>query len=85
LRLVHFLDNELVEELKKQPNQNGEVLFEEHSFIANCLKIGLTISDLKELEYKDVAKIMLCYADNGKTNKTRKANQSDWDRLAGGS
>ena len=80
MRLTHFLDKELIEELKTKPNQNGEVLFEEHNFIANCLKIGLTIQDLKELEYKDVAKIMLCYADDG---KTRKATQSDWDKLAG--
>ena len=80
MRLIHFLDNELIEELKTKHSQGGEVLFEEHNFIASCLKMGLSIQDLKELEYKDVAKIMLCYADEG---KTRKATQSDWDKLAG--
>lgn len=56
---------------------------EEHFFLASCLKIGLSISDLKELDYKDVAKIMLCYADNMKKDKKKKATQSDWDKLAG--
>lgn len=46
--------------------------------------MGLTIQDLKELEYKDVAKIMLCYVDQDTNKKkTRKATQSDWDKLAG--
>ena len=80
MRLVHFFDNELIEELNRHKSQGGEVLSEEHNFIATCLKIGLTIQDLKELEYKDVAKIILCYFDDG---KTRKATQSDWDKLAG--
>lgn len=80
MRSIHFLDSELIEELKKHKSQGGEVLFEEHNFIADCLKMGLTLNDLKELEYKDVAKIMLCYADRG---QTRKATQSDWDKLAG--
>lgn len=44
--------------------------------------MGLRLDDLKQLEYKDVAKIMLCFVDK-KENKSRKATQSDWDRLAG--
>ena len=55
---------------------------EEHQFIASCLKIGLRIEDLKELKYKDVAKIMLCFVEKDK-NKPRKATQGDWDKLAG--
>lgn len=43
--------------------------------------MGLRIEDLKELEYKDVVKIMLCYTDDPK-NKKRKATQKDWDKLA---
>lgn len=74
------MDKELIEELEKHKG-DSEVLFEEHSFIASCLKIGLSLSDLKELEFKDVAKIMLCYADTQKT--TKRATQADWDRLAG--
>ena len=44
--------------------------------------MGLRIDDLKELKYKDVAKIMLCFVDKKQTS--RKATQADWDRLAGG-
>lgn len=81
MRLTHFSDKELTDALKNQKKQESEALFEEHDFIANCLKMGLTIQDLKELEYKDVAKIMLSYSDN--TKKIKKATQSDWDKLAG--
>lgn len=64
----------------KKANEELEGL-DEHRFIANCLQIGLRINDLKELEYKDVAKIMLCFVETKK--KTRKATQADWDKLAG--
>ena len=68
--------------MNKLPNKwNENEALEEHEFIANCLKIGLKIEDLKQLEYKDVAKIMLCFVD--KKEKSRKATQADWDKLAG--
>lgn len=81
--LIHFVDEELIEETKKIPKskENEDKALEEHQFIANCLQIGLRIEDLKQLEYKDVAKIMLCFIDKDKT-KSRIATQSDWDRLA---
>ena len=81
--LVPFVDNELIEEMSKIPNNtnNENEVLEEYNFIANCLKIGLRIDDLKQLTYKDVAKIMLCFSDN-RYKKSRKASQSDWDKLA---
>lgn len=82
--LIHFVDDELIKELDKLPkhkNKENEAL-EEHLFIANCLKIGLRIEDLKQLKYKDIAKIMLCFADKSDT-KGRTATQADWDKLAG--
>lgn len=87
--LHHFVDDELIKETKKIPKgkESENEALEEHSFIATCLKIGLKIEDLKHLEYKDVAKIMLCFIDEtniDNTNKTRRATQSDWDALAGG-
>lgn len=75
------MDKELIEELEKRKSRDSEVLFEEHSFIASALKIGLTIQDLKELEFVDVAKIMLCYLDTQR--ETKRATQADWDKLAG--
>ena len=66
-------------EIKKIPKQKRSGALEEYQWIANCLQIGLTLQDLKELEYKDVAKIMLCFHDHKNENN---ATQSDWDRLA---
>ena len=68
--------------MKKIPKNNSVTneALEEHSFIASCLKIGLKIEDLKQLTYKDVAKIMLCYIDGKKENK---ATQKDIDKLLG--
>ena len=68
---------------KKNNNDEDDVL-EEHLFLATSLKLGLRLDDLKELEYKDVAKIMLCFIKQEKEeNGTRKATQADWDKLAG--
>lgn len=70
--------------MKKIPNNKNESkALEEHYFIASCLKMGLRLDDLKQLKYKDVAKIMLCFVDNEEFD-SRRATQSDWDRLAGG-
>ncbi len=75
--------------MKKIPKNDNviENSLEEHSFIACCLKMGLRIEDLKQLKYKDVAKIMLCYIDNeniaNKKNNRKKATQSDIDKLLG--
>ena len=85
--LVHFVDEELIEEAKRIPKskeskENENKALEEHQFIANCLQIGLRIEDLKQLKYKDVAKIMLCFIDK-KKSELRRATQSDWDKLAG--
>lgn len=80
---LHFVDKELTEEMEKIPknNNNQEERLEEHQFIATCLKIGLRIDDLKELQYKDVAKIMLCFIGN--QGNSKKATQADIDKLLG--
>lgn len=44
--------------------------------------MGLRIEDLKELEYKDVAKLMLCFIEERK-EEPKQATQADWDKLAG--
>ena len=76
------MDNELIEELSKIPsNKEKEDSLEEYRFIANCLSIGLRIEDLKQMEHKDVMKILLCFRDRNKKEK-REATQSDWDALA---
>ena len=52
---------------------------EEHRFIANCLQVGLTIQDLKELDYIDVAKILVCMIPSDQ--KYKRATKEDWDKL----
>ena len=76
------MDNELIDELSKIPSKSEkEDSLEEYRFIANCLSIGLRIEDLKQMEHKDVMKILLCFRDRNKKEK-REATQSDWDALA---
>ena len=81
---IAFVDKELSQELDKRVKnkENKKDLFPEHEFIASCLRVGLTLSDLKELTYIDVMKIFLSYIEEGKP-QTRQATQSDWDALAG--
>lgn len=86
------MDDELIQATKKisntsnKQNKKENEALEEHNFIATCLRMGLSISDLKELEYKDVAKLMLCFIEQNKPEKekTREATQADWDALARG-
>lgn len=81
--LIHFVDKELIDETDKRICETNKEIegLEEHRFIANCLQIGFSINDLKEMNYKDVAKIMLCFIDTDKKMKPREATQTDIDRL----
>lgn len=56
-------------------------LFPEHDFLASCLRIGLTIQDLKILTYIDVIKMFISLTD--KKEGTKKATQKDIDKLLG--
>ena len=58
-----------------------EPLFPEHHFLLACLRLGLTIQDLKLLTYVDVMKIFLSIETKKKDTGVRKATQSDIDRL----
>lgn len=64
-------------------NINEKPIFPEHEFIASCLRIGLSISDLKQMTYVDVMKILLAYIDYGRDNKVKNATQQDIDKLFG--
>lgn len=52
---------------------------EEHHFMAACLGLGIKMDDMKELEYVDIAKIMICTIPED--TKYRKATAEDWDKL----
>lgn len=60
-----------------------EVLFPEHHFLLACLRLGLSIQDLKILSYTDIIKIFLSIETKEEKTKTRTATQTDIDRLLG--
>lgn len=83
---IAFVNEEVLIELDKINTDNNKVnKFPEHDFILSALKIGLTIQDLKQLTYVDVAKMILCTIDIDNIKQShqniRNANQNDIDRL----
>lgn len=57
--------------------------------MSSCLRIGLTLNDLKKLTYVEVMKTMISYLDLKKDDKKKKSNvreatQADIDRFLGG-
>lgn len=82
MRSRNFVDEDLNQELKKiESSGNIYDPFPEHSFIASSLKIGLSISDLKELTYIDVMKILISYID--KKSEEQKPTQEQINMLTG--
>ena len=81
---IAFVDNEVDEQLKDDSGNSTKILFPEHCFLAACLRIGLTLNDLKMLTYIDVMKIFLAITnENTKSDSIKKATQRDIDRLLG--
>lgn len=78
-----FADEELSKELDKKikTNVSTKEPFPEHEFIASCLRVGLSLNDLKELTYIDCMKILLSFL--GEENKEKIATQKDIDKLLG--
>lgn len=58
-----------------------EALFPEHHFLLACLRLGLSIQDLKALTYVDVMKIFLSIETKKENIGIRKATQADIDKL----
>lgn len=74
----------MTNELKKiKSNGNEKSVFPEHEFIASCLRIGLNITELKQMTYVEAMKVLLAYINYGETNDTKKATQQDIDKLFG--
>lgn len=79
---IAFVDEELSKELDKiKGDSKIKEVFPEHEFLGSCLRIGLTISDLKELTYVDVMKIFITFIGSKTTQK--EATQRDIDKLLG--
>lgn len=85
MRSRNFVDEDVIKEYEKLPDSNdGYNPFPEHTFIASCLRVGLSLNDLKILSYIDVMKIILSFIDKSenKKNNYKMATQADWDKLA---
>lgn len=80
--LIAFVNEEVSKELEKSSGDDTQVLFPEHHFLSACLSIGLTIQDLKILNYIDVIKIFISLTSK-KQKQEKKATQKDIDRLLG--
>lgn len=79
---IAFVDDEVSKELEKIGSGNGKKeLFPEHSFVATCLRVGLSINDLKIFTYIDIMKILLSFIPEKKERDVRMATQSDIDRF----
>lgn len=67
---------------KNNSGNEEKILFPEHDFISTCLRLGLTLGDLKLLTYIDVIKIMLSFLRRNKEKPdTRQATQQDINRF----
>lgn len=86
LFLENFIDEEVIKELEKIPNNSTKAnIFPEHEFLKICLDYNLSIEDLKSLTYVDIIKIFISsYTENkGEKQKIfKEATQEDWDKLA---
>lgn len=85
----NFYSQEVREELDKiktsEKNAEEQIIFQEHTFLSQCLRMGLNCNDLTQLSYIDVSKILIVNlnrAKNLRKPKYKLATTSDWDALA---
>lgn len=80
---TNFVNIEVIEELNKINGKSEETMFPEHDFYLACLRLGLTIEDMRYLSYVDILKMFLCLnkSDRKKTEDIKYATQNDIDRL----
>ncbi len=83
--LTAFVDKKVSDQLERkfpQDSNDKESVFPEHNFLAMCLKIGLTIEDLKFLTYIDAIKILLSFCNEEITDEDeREATQEEINNL----
>ncbi len=79
---IAFVDEELSKEIdrKIKNKEKTKEVFPEHEFLGSCLRVGLSLNDLKELTYVDVMKVLISYIEE---KKERVATQRDIDKLLG--
>lgn len=84
----NFYSQEVKEELDKikvSKNEDEPIIFQEHTFLNQCLNIGLNIEDMTKLSYVDICKLLIVNmnkAKNLRKPKYKTATTQDWDALA---
>lgn len=84
----NFYSQEVKEELDKikvSKNEDEPIIFQEHTFLNQCLNIGLNIEDMTKLSYVDICKLLIVNmnkATNLRKPKYKIATTQDWDALA---
>lgn len=76
---------EELEKIKTTKKEEEDIIFQEHTFLKQCLELGLSCKDLEELSYVDVCKILIINMNkinNAKKAKYKEAKTQDWDMLA---
>lgn len=76
---------EELEKIKTTKKQEEDIIFQEHTFLKQCLELGLSCKDLEELSYVDVCKTLIINMNkinNAKKAKYKEATTQDWDMLA---
>nr|DAY62713.1 MAG TPA: hypothetical protein [Caudoviricetes sp.] len=83
-----FYSQEVREELDKikvSKNEDEPIIFQEHTFLNQCLNIGLSIEDMTQLSYVDICKLLIVNMNKAKNLRKPKykiATTQDWDALA---
>lgn len=84
----NFYSQEVKEELEKikvSKNEDEPIIFQEHTFLNQCLNIGLNIEDMTKLSYVDICKLLIVNMNKAKNLRKPKykiATTQDWDTLA---
>ena len=79
-----FVNKELddaLEEIPKSDNQRKD-RFPVHSFVASCLKVGITLTDLRDRTFVSIMKVLFSYIDvknQKQKSEVREATQADID------
>ena len=61
-------------------DKSANNLFPAHSFEASCLRVGISLNDLKKRTYVSIMKVLFSFL-NTNNSKTREANQIDIDKF----
>ena len=81
-----FVDGELINNFNSLNKSSENVLEEKypaHAFEASCLRVGITLDDLKKRTYVSIMKVpfSFLYVDNSTKENHRNATQKDIDKF----